>query len=121
MAVIAGLLVVVVAAGVIYQSIGLMRGARVWPPPGTMINTDNGQHLHVVCAGVGHPTVVFESGIAASSLSWTRVLPDVAAFTHSCAYDRAGLGWSEPTRGAPSLVRIIQELRAVLIKAGAGH
>ena len=66
-----------------------------YAPPGMMIDV-GGQHLHLVCAGTGRPTVLFESGIAASSLSWARVLRDVATFTRACAYDRAGLGWSEP-------------------------
>jgi pimeloyl-ACP methyl ester carboxylesterase len=121
MAVIAVLLLVVMVAGAgtIYQCLGVMRGARMWPPPGRMINAD-GHRLHVVCAGNGHPTVIFESGIAASSLSWTRVLPEVATFTRGCAYDRAGLGWSEPAHGARTLARIMSDLRAVLMSAGNG-
>jgi pimeloyl-ACP methyl ester carboxylesterase len=111
------LVLVAAAAGMIYQYLGVLRGARRWPPPGAMINVD-GHRLHVVCAGDGDPRVVFESGIAASSLSWTRVLPKVATFTRGCAYDRAGLGWSEPVQGALSIVRMISDLRAVLMNAG---
>src|SRR6266705_3363867 len=66
-------------------------------PPGVMLDV-GGRRLHVVCLGNGRPTVLFESGIAASSLSWTRVLRDVATFTRACAYDRAGLGWSDSSR-----------------------
>jgi pimeloyl-ACP methyl ester carboxylesterase len=58
--------------------------------------------------------VLFESGIAASSLSWSRVLPEVAAFTHACAYDRAGLGWSAPCRTPRTVSRMLRELRGVL-------
>jgi hypothetical protein len=79
------------AAGVFYQFIGTRRSERRYAAPGTMIDVD-GQRLHVMCAGSGRPAVLFESGIAASSLSWARVLRDVAAFTRVCAYDRAGLG-----------------------------
>src|SRR5436190_166613 len=118
MAAIAILLVVMVAAGMLCQFAGVIRGARLWPPPGRMIDA-GGHRLHVLCSGSGHPSVVFESGIAASSLSWTRVVPQVAAFTHCCAYDRAGLGWSEVARERRTLPRMIEELRTVL--AGAGH
>ena len=52
--------------------------------------------------------------------SWTGVLPQVAAFTHGCAYDRAGLGWSEAARESRTLPRMIDELHAVLVSAGAG-
>ena len=65
----------------------------------------------------GVPTVVFESGIAASSLSWTRILHDVAVFTRAGAYDRAGLGWSDPARHPRTVARMLGELRGVL--AGA--
>src|SRR2546425_8811707 len=103
------LLVLILAAGALYQFIGARRGARTYVPPGTMIDV-NGQRLHVVCAGSGRPTVLFESGIAASSLSWTRVLRDVATFTRVCAYDRAGLGWSDPVRRSRTVARMLSEL-----------
>jgi len=110
---IAGFLILLVAAGALYQFIGARRGARKYPPPGIIVAVD-GQRLHVVCAGDGSPPVVFESGIAASSLSWTRVLRDVARFTRACAYDRAGLGWSDPVRAPRTSARMIGELRGVM-------
>jgi pimeloyl-ACP methyl ester carboxylesterase len=76
-----------------------------------------GQRLHRVCAGHGQPIVLFESGIAASSLSWARVLRDVAAFTRACAYDRAGLSWSDPSRAPRTVRRMVTELRGVLADA----
>ena len=99
-------------AGLVYQAVGSRRGARRHPPPGELIDAD-GQRLHVICAGEGRPAVVFESGIAASSLSWTRVQPDVARLTRACAYDRAGLGWSDPSTSARSVDRMIADLRSV--------
>src|SRR5712691_12114552 len=77
---IAAVVALLLAAGALYQVIGARVGARRYAAPGTMIDVE-GQRLHVVCAGNGQPGVLFESGIAASSLSWTRVLRDVAAFT----------------------------------------
>lgn len=106
------------AAGALYQSVGARRAARLYPPPGAMIDIA-GQHLHVVCAGEGGPPVIFESGIAASSLSWARVMRDVAAFTRVCAYDRAGLGWSEPARGPRTIARMLDEMHGILGNAAA--
>jgi pimeloyl-ACP methyl ester carboxylesterase len=103
----------VVTAGVMYQLVGARRDARRYPPPGTLIDL-GGRSLHVVCAGSGRPMVLFESGIAASSLSWTRVLRDVSDFTSGCAYDRAGLGWSDPSRVSLRFATMLDELRAVL-------
>jgi len=113
---IGGVLVISLAAGVVYQFVGARRSARRYAPPGIMIDV-GGQHLHLACAGKGRPTVLFESGIAASSLSWARVRPDVATFTRTCAYDRAGLGWSEPGRAPRTVARMLAELRAVLANA----
>jgi pimeloyl-ACP methyl ester carboxylesterase len=120
MAFIAGALVVLLAAGVLYQFIGARRSARRHPAPGRIVDVA-GERLHIVCAGEGSPAVVFESGVAASSLSWTRVLPAVAAFTRACAYDRAGLGWSEPSRTPRTLARMLAELRGVLAETAGGR
>jgi len=80
--------------------------------------TANGHRLHVLCQGRGSPTVVFESGIAASSLSWSLIQPEVSRFTRSCAYDRAGLGWSESARGKRTAAEMVDDLRVVLQSAG---
>jgi pimeloyl-ACP methyl ester carboxylesterase len=108
-----GVVLLVLAAGLIYQAIGARRSERRYPPPGALVEIA-GQRLHVVDAGTGSPTVLFEAGIAATSLSWTRVIPAVAAFTHACAYDRAGLGWSESARTPRTVDQMIAELRGVL-------
>jgi pimeloyl-ACP methyl ester carboxylesterase len=110
---------VLACAGALYQFIGAARGARLYPPPGMMVDV-GGYRLHVVCAGSGSPTVVFESGIAASSLSWTRVLADVAMFTRACAYDRPGLAWSDAPdrpRRPRTLARMLAELQGMLANA----
>lgn len=103
----------VLAAGVLYQRIGLARSARRFPPPGRLVDV-NGHRLHAVCIGDGTPAVVLESGIAASSLSWARVQPEIARFTRVCAYDRAGLAWSEPSPAPRAVSGIIDELDALL-------
>jgi pimeloyl-ACP methyl ester carboxylesterase len=100
-------------AGIIYQSSGLARDARRFPPPGTFIDV-GGHRLHVVCRGEGAPAVVLESAIAASSLSWSRVQPEVARFTRVCAYDRAGLGWSDEATARRTLARVVDDLHAVV-------
>jgi pimeloyl-ACP methyl ester carboxylesterase len=64
--------------------------------------------------------VVFESGIAASSLSWALVQPEVAKFTRACAYDRAGLAWSDAPSCPRTYGRIIDELGAVMSHDGGG-
>src|SRR6266545_3799250 len=114
--VIATILAGLLGSGILYQFVGARQSARRFAPPGMMVDAD-GQHLHLLCAGNGQPTVLFESGIAASSLSWARVLRDLAPFTRACAYDRAGLAWSEPARTPRTLTRMLAELRGILSTA----
>jgi pimeloyl-ACP methyl ester carboxylesterase len=94
-------------------------GRRDVRPPGKFIG-GCGHRLHVQCHGEGAPAVVLESGVAASSLSWARVQPGIAAFARTCAYDRAGLGWSDSASSPRTFARIVDDLRAVVARAGTG-
>lgn len=91
---------------------------RSVPPPGTFVDA-GGHRLHVVCRGEWSPTVVLESGIAASSLSWARVQPELARVTRTCAYDRAGLGWSE-SAASLSFATILDDLDRVVATRSGG-
>jgi pimeloyl-ACP methyl ester carboxylesterase len=70
------------------------------------------------CAGSGAPTVIFESALGGSSVDWYAVQPKVAAFTTSCAYDRAGSGWSDAAPLPRDPLRTAEDLRAGLSRAG---
>jgi pimeloyl-ACP methyl ester carboxylesterase len=106
-------LVVAAAAGALYQVVGARR-CRQFDLPGRLIDV-GGHRLHAVCQGEGKPVVLLESGIAASSLSWTHVQPGVAKLTRVCSYDRAGLAWSDLASSPRTFNRILDELRAVLM------
>ncbi len=102
---------------------------RTWnfDPPGRLIACGESR-LHVRVSGSGGPVVVLEAGIAATSLSWALVEPEVARFTTVVSYDRAGLGWSGPALTPRTPAVIAGELRATLESAGlpgpfilAGH
>ena len=114
--VVAGAIVLaLVLIGILYQRIA---GPRRQPAPiGTLIDV-GGHRLHLQCAGSGSPLVLFEAGIAASSLSWALVQPAVARFTRACAYDRAGLAWSDPPSSPRSFTQIVDELARVLAQVG---
>lgn len=108
------------SAGVLYQALGARRSARKCVCPGTLIDL-GGRRLHVVTGGSGAPAVVFEAGIAASSLSWAHVLPEIATTTRACAYDRAGLAWSDPCPSPQTLAHILGDLETVLARAAVPH
>jgi pimeloyl-ACP methyl ester carboxylesterase len=87
------------------------------PPPGRMVDV-GGHRLHLVCAGAGSPTVVLESGMADAWVVWDRLLPELARTTRTCAYDRAGIGYSEPGPLPRDSRRIAAELHTLLERAG---
>jgi pimeloyl-ACP methyl ester carboxylesterase len=83
-----------VLLGIVYQAIAARRDRRAYLT-GRLVDA-GGVRLHTRCSGQGRPAVILEAGVAASSLSWSRVQPRVAEFATVCSYDRAGLGWSDP-------------------------
>lgn len=110
-------LVGILAAGACYQAVFTARQRRLFAPPGTLIDV-GGHRLHAVLTGEGSPPVLLESGIAASSLSWTAVRPEIAAFTRVCAYDRAGLAWSDAPSSPRTFDRLLDELGIVMRDVG---
>lgn len=85
------------------------------PPPGRLIDI-GGRRLHLYEQGRGSPVVVFESGIAATSLNWRALQAEIAKFARAVSYDRAGLGWSDSA--APlTLAQFTADLHAILTAA----
>jgi pimeloyl-ACP methyl ester carboxylesterase len=77
-----------------------------------------GTRLHLIDQGMDGPAVVFESGISATCLNWMQVRSEVERFAHACTYDRAWLGWSDAARSPRITGVIIDELHALLDRAG---
>lgn len=74
--------------------------------------------LNIRVAGQGTPVVVLESGLGDTISSWEKVQPEVAKVTCVLAYDRAGLGQSDPAATEPrSSAQIARELSTALHKA----
>ncbi|MBN9658918.1 MAG: alpha/beta fold hydrolase [Acidobacteria bacterium] len=98
------------AAGLLYQAIGVRRDAARFPCPGRIVN---GLHIHQT--GSGGPTVILEAGIAASSVSWRLVQEPLSRAFTVASYDRAGLAWSQARsapRAMPNLVADLDEFLA---------
>jgi pimeloyl-ACP methyl ester carboxylesterase len=105
------------ASGATYQSIATERAERRYPPPGEMVDV-GGYRLHIDCAGQGSPTVVLDGGTGETSAQWALVRRKVSRTTRTCAYDRAGMGWSERGPEPRDARRISGELHALLEDAG---
>ena len=100
-----------------YQHWAQRRDLRTHPAPGQLVDVA-GHRLHLWCIGEGAPVVVLETGAGGSSLQWNRVQPEVARATRVCAYDRAGLGWSDLGPTPRTAARIVDELHILLETAG---
>lgn len=111
-----GVVVLALVAGRLYQLLGTARDMRRFPPLGEIVNV--GPHrLHLVTAGTGSPTVVFESGLMATVLTWNEIQPEVAKAARTVCYDRAGLGWSDPGPMPRDANGIVSELHHLLDRA----
>ena len=106
----------VILAGAIYESVSEAADLRAYPPPGQMVDV-GGYRLHINCTGEGSPTVVIESGWGDSSASWGWVQPELAKTTRICTYDRAGMGWSEASPQPRTAREYAKELHTLLAKA----
>ena len=110
------LAVLIAGVGATYQLIAGVRDRQANPPPGKMIDV-SGSRMHLYCVGQGSPTIILDSGLSDTWLHWHKVQPRVAEFTRVCSYDRAGLGWSEPSPRPRTSRVIAEELHALLKKA----
>jgi pimeloyl-ACP methyl ester carboxylesterase len=75
-----------------------------------------------VCVGptdTGEPTILLEAGGGGDYLSWAEILEEMQSQHRLCAYDRAGLGQSDPPAEASrTAADQVADLRALLDGAG---
>lgn len=114
----AGLAVLAVAAGWLYNRAARSAAIHDYPPPGRIVSLDT-HDMHIDCRGEGGPTVVLESGMdPLGSMSWTLQHDRMALLTRTCAYDRAGIAWSDTGPRPRDGERIASELHETLTRAG---
>jgi pimeloyl-ACP methyl ester carboxylesterase len=84
--------------------------------------------LYIHCTGSGSPTVILEAGWGDTSETWSLVQPEVARLTRTCAYDRVGLGRSDPGPEPETYLEAVRDLHGLFESAGvegpyilAGH
>jgi pimeloyl-ACP methyl ester carboxylesterase len=77
-----------------------------------------GRTMHIVCLGptdTGEPTILLEAGGGLDYSIWGQILPAMQSTHRLCAYDRAGLGMSEPPAEASrTTADQVADLRALL-------
>lgn len=111
--IVALMVIAIVLAGFAYERVARARDGERHPAPGRLIDIGS-HHQHIVCTGFGAPTIVLEAGLGESSTSWAVVQRDLARTSRVCAYDRAGLAWSDPSPTPRTARRAAEELRTLL-------
>ena len=117
---IVGLLLITALAGASYRWLADRSDLAATPPPGRLVDV-GGHRLHIWCTDSvepGIPTVLFDSGLGGGAFSWAHVAPEVAKFTQTCTYDRAGMGYSDVGPTPRTSGQIAKELAVLIQNSG---
>lgn len=86
----------------------------VYTAPNQLVDMDHGRRMNIYCLGTGTPTVILDAGLGGDTTAWAMVQPQIASRTRACAYDRAGLGFSDGSSRPNTAGNIAQDLHALL-------
>jgi pimeloyl-ACP methyl ester carboxylesterase len=96
------------------------QGGGEAPPRGERLDI-GGRRLRLVRMGPNSstpaPTVLFEAGAFGTAADWAVVQGAIADRYRSCAYDRAGLGYSDPGPAPRDSRAVVLDLEALLQSA----
>jgi pimeloyl-ACP methyl ester carboxylesterase len=101
--------------GMLYQILISRWTLKKHKPSGKLAEI-NGKRFHYYCIGQGAPTVVMDSALGGNFLDWSWIQSEISCVTKVFSYDRAGYGWSEPSRNSRTSEVIVEELRELLVK-----
>lgn len=76
----------------------------------------NGQRQHILDIGDGSPVVIFITGAGTDLKNFGQVQSEIAAFTRTLSYDRAGIGLSEELSTERTVDQFAQELHEILVQ-----
>ncbi len=106
-----GLALTVAASGV---SAGSVTPSAVYAAPQRLVAVDGARRLNLYCIGSGNPTVILDAGSGNSMATWRHVQEEIGKWTRVCAYDRAGLGFSDAARRSSDLRNIVDDLHRLV-------
>jgi pimeloyl-ACP methyl ester carboxylesterase len=113
---------VVAALGVLLAIVCPSAAQTVVPPeiyqsPQRLVAIDGSRRLNLYCVGSGSPTVLLEAGSGNGMAVWRLVQAEIAKFTQVCAYDRAGLGFSDAATRPSDVRNMTDDLHRLLLAA----
>lgn len=85
--------------------------------PHQLVDIGNGRKLNLFCMGSGPQTVLFDAGGSDWSVVWALVQPRIATHLRACSYDRAGMGYSDPSNSPRSPMAIADDLHKLIMAA----
>ena len=106
-----------VLAGVVYEKLGQQRDRTRFPRVGHSVDI-GGRSLNIDCSGEGLPAVILDTGGSAPGYSNLPLQARISRLTRTCWFDRAGLGWSDPSPVQQTSSAIADDLHALLHAAG---
>ena len=112
------LFVVAILVGITYEQIGQWKDHKRFPQVGHSVDI-GGRSLNIFCSGEGGPAVILDTGGSAPGYENFLLQRQIAKFTRACWFDRAGLGWSDPSPVEQTSAAIAEDLHALLHAAGA--
>jgi pimeloyl-ACP methyl ester carboxylesterase len=106
-------IVLTIVAGIVYEQVGASRDRKRFPQVGRSVDI-GGRSLNIFCSGEGHPSVILDTGGSSPGYENLLLQRKIAQFTRACWFDRAGLGWSDPSTIEQTSAAIADDLHALL-------
>jgi pimeloyl-ACP methyl ester carboxylesterase len=88
--------------------------------PQRLVRINRRRRLNVNLSGEGTPTVILSAGGGCSTLHWGRVQGPLGRTNRVVAFDRAGMGFSDPGPLPRTTSRVVSDLRAALAALDVG-
>ena len=110
-------LLVLAVTGKVYEHVGEQRDQAKLPRVGRAVQI-GGRTLNISCSGEGSPVVILDAGGSAPGYSNLPLQRALSHETQTCWFDRAGLGWSDPSPVLQTSEAIARDLHDLLRAAG---
>lgn len=83
-----------------------------------LVDIGGGRHLFAVCQGTKKPTILLEAGDESDTGQWAQVMPQLVPHARTCAYERLGVGQSDPATGCRGPDELREDTEALLEALG---